>query len=642
MNCICRVAVIAGLLFSVFNVHAQTDSSFLENVTVTSSLFSQQKKETGRNIFFVKTDSLKSLPVHSVDELLRFLPGVEVQQRGPQGSQSDIVIRGGTFQQVLVIIDGIKLNDPLTGHFNSYIPVNTSEIERIEVLKGAASAIYGSEAVGGVINIITKTFAAKNKTQQSTLNAKLSAGEFGLLNGEIYGRWSGKKSTISAGMLTNNAAGQQLRGTTGFFHNTTANIAVSHLFKNNWLVNFRSAADFRDFNAQNFYTTFLSDTASEKVNSWWNHLNVSKKLKKGSVNFDAGYKKLRDQYWFRPSSAPNDNKTNMTTAQLYYSSSFNSSHSYTIGVQSLRKEIKSNDRGNHSLWHGAAYAIFRHEVSSNVFVNESIRLDWDENYGAILIPQINFAWSPSAFTVRASAGHSFRDADFTERYNNYNKALVTGGSIGNPELEAENSWNVEAGFDIRASKEIQISTTVFHRNHSNLIDWTPTAYADMPRKVNLIPTGNYALAKNIAEIKTTGAEIDVVLSKKISRFSSLYAIAGYTWLQSENNDAVPSFYVSSHAKHLINFSIACNTRNLSIAFSGLYKERNTQKANAINAEIAKSYFVLNSKLSYQSLQSKARVYLQADNLFNTTYSDLLGSQMPGRWISGGFEITLQK
>ena len=126
MNCICRVAAIAGLLFSTLAGLSQTDSSLLENITVTSSLLAQQKKETGRNIFFIKPDSLKSLPNHSVDEILRYLPGVEVQQRGPQGSQSDIVIRGGTFQQVLVIIDGIKLNDPLTGHFNSYIPVNTT------------------------------------------------------------------------------------------------------------------------------------------------------------------------------------------------------------------------------------------------------------------------------------------------------------------------------------------------------------------------------------------------------------------------------------------------------------------------------------------------------------------------------------
>jgi iron complex outermembrane receptor protein len=143
-------------------VNAQEETLELSNVVVTAGLQEQQLRESGRNIFTIRAAQLKQLPAHSIDELLRYLPGVEVQQRGPQGSQSDIVLRGGTFQQVLVIIDGIKLNDPLTGHFNSYIPINTDEIERIEILKGAASAIYGSEAVGGVINIITKTFYLKN------------------------------------------------------------------------------------------------------------------------------------------------------------------------------------------------------------------------------------------------------------------------------------------------------------------------------------------------------------------------------------------------------------------------------------------------------------------------------------------------
>lgn len=121
------------------------------------------KKESGRNIFSLKGEDFSSFAVHSLDELLRYLPGIEIQQRGPQGVQSDIVIRGGTFQQVLVIIDGVKLNDPLTGHFNMYLPIQTSEIDRIEILKGSASAIWGSEAVGGVVNIITKTFSGNAK-----------------------------------------------------------------------------------------------------------------------------------------------------------------------------------------------------------------------------------------------------------------------------------------------------------------------------------------------------------------------------------------------------------------------------------------------------------------------------------------------
>ena len=87
--------------------------------------------------------AFSALPVQSVDDLLRYLPGIEVQQRGPQGAQADITIRGGTFQQVLVIIDGMKLNDPLTGHFNLYIPIHPADIERVEILKGAASAVWG-------------------------------------------------------------------------------------------------------------------------------------------------------------------------------------------------------------------------------------------------------------------------------------------------------------------------------------------------------------------------------------------------------------------------------------------------------------------------------------------------------------------
>ena len=140
--------VIVPLLYFFNFANAQENIIELEPAVITANLDLQKQKETGRNIFVIKGEAFSRLPVHSLDELLRYLPGIEVQQRGPQGSQSDIVIRGGTFQQVLVIIDGVKLNDPLTGHFTSYIPIHPAEIDRIEILKGAASAIYGSDAAG--------------------------------------------------------------------------------------------------------------------------------------------------------------------------------------------------------------------------------------------------------------------------------------------------------------------------------------------------------------------------------------------------------------------------------------------------------------------------------------------------------------
>ena len=628
------------LINCFISISAQDKNIEMENVIITANHTAQQQKESGRNIISVKGESFSKLPVHSIDDLLRYLPGIEVQQRGPQGSQSDITIRGGTFQQVLVIIDGVKLNDPLTGHFNSYVPLNPAEIDRIEILKGAASAIYGSEAVGGVINIITKTFSGNKAKIKNTIIGKINAGEYNLLNGEAYFRYTKSESTFSGGVMTNNSDGQLLRGTRGFFNLTTANIAWSQKFKKDWSLSLRSAIDFRKFNAQNFYTTFASDTANEKVNSWWNQLNLNKKLNKGIINFDVAYKKLRDQYWFRPSSAPNDNKTNLFTTQLYYSSIEKKNFSYTTGLQYSQKQITSNDRGNHDLSHGALYTVFRHEFKHDLYLNESLRFDWDESYGAVLIPQVNIAWSPSKISLRASAGKSIRDADFTERYNNYNKTLVTSGSIGNPDLTAESSWNIETGADYTVTDNFKISGTVFYRKHHNLIDWTNTAYANMPRKTNLVPTGSYALAKNVAEVKTTGGEIDIIYNKKFNEKNSLFTTLGFTGLHSENEDSIPSFYISSHAKYLVNFSAAYTIKSFLFSVTGLYKDRNKQKAAAINADITPSYFILNAKIGYQLPEKFGRIFIEADNVFDKKYSDLLGSKMPGRWLSGGFEIAL--
>ena len=152
-----RKAFFIVCILLTVHTHAQNPLD-LDPLTLTTSRAPQKASETGRSITVVDGSLFKQLPVFSIDELLKYVPGVEVQSRGPMGAQSDIVMRGGTFQQVLVLVDGIKLNDPITGHFSSYIPIAPSEIDRIEVLRGPAAAIYGAEAVGGVINVITKTF----------------------------------------------------------------------------------------------------------------------------------------------------------------------------------------------------------------------------------------------------------------------------------------------------------------------------------------------------------------------------------------------------------------------------------------------------------------------------------------------------
>jgi iron complex outermembrane receptor protein len=628
---------------AISRVSAQEKISELDPVTVTASINPAKASQTGRNLVVIKGERFANLPVHSVDELLRYLPGVEMQSRGPMGSQSDIVIRGGTFQQVLVILDGLRLNDPNTGHFTSYFPIAPSEIDRIEILKGAASAIYGSEAVGGVIHIITKTFAARfAKANKVNAIAQVTSGEYEFLNLNLGAFYDNGTTSVAGGLLTNTTNGQPQRGTRGFVHNNTASFSFNHHIGERWEVKFRTAYDSRKFAAQNFYTTFISDTAKEKVISSWNQLSLSHNSGKNKISLNAGYKELDDEYKFSSGLTPNKNNSKLVQALLTDEWKLEERTSITSGAQFIRKKITSNDRGNHTINQAAAFAVWNQQLGNFFFISPALRLDYSEGYGWELLPQINLSYRQDKLQLRGSAGKTIRDADFTERYNNYNKAFVSSGSIGNPDLETERSFSYEAGVDYFILNELKLSGTFFQRYQKGVIDYDTTAYADMPRKTNLSPTGTYALAKNISKVHTTGIEAEVQYSKQFQNAQQLWITLGFTWLDDEISGNTPSFYISSHAKFLNTFNVIYSNRILSLSVNGLYKKRDPRSSSANIAKVSSDYFVLNAKAEAFVIRKLLSAFVEADNVFDKKYADLLGSQMPGRWLMGGIKISLSK
>jgi iron complex outermembrane receptor protein len=627
-------------LFTTQIVKSQTqsDTSFLDPVTVTSSLIEKRISETGRNISIIKGEKFAQLPVHSVDELLRYIPGVEIQMRGAQGSQSDISIRGGTFQQALVILDGLRLNDPNTGHFSAYIPIAPAEIERIEVLKGASSAIYGSDAVGGVINIITKTFHAKQQ-QAKTFAAQASAGEYGLIHANIGGFFQTNKLSIGAGIVTNHAAGQEQRGVRGFFHNTSTSIGLNYQLNKNLHIAYRSAYDYRNFSAQNFYTSSALDTATEKITSFWHQVRIGFEKENSAVSLDAGYKKLKDHYVFFDGFAPNDNDTKLLQALLTYKQYINEKISIVSGFNFQNKKIESNDRGNHQLNTAAPFVSAVQKIGKNFSVMPSLRVEFIENLNAEWIPNVTLSYKIKKIQLRASGGKTIRDADFTERYNNFGKISVPAmNRVGNPFLVMEKSWGYETGFDYFFHGNFKLSTTFFQRFNSNLLDWVNTSYDEMPRKDNLISGATYLLAKNISALTTTGYETDLHFTSKFSGNQSLFLDGGILWQHSKSSDAQSSFYISSHARFMSNFSAQYSVKCFAVSVTGLYKNRQPQNVAAIHATVSKDYFVMNGKISYRFIKNKLGIFMQTDNIFDRKYSDVLGAQMPGRWLQGGVLI----
>lgn len=615
---------------------AQDSLKVLDPVTVSATISPAQSSKTGRNILVIQGEQFAKLPVSSIDEFLRYVPGIEVQARGPMGAQSDILIRGSTFQQVLILIDGIRLNDPLTGHFNSYMPVTPSEIERIEVLKGASSAIYGTESVGGVIHIITKAYARNVKSSQA--EAQVAVGQYGLIKANAGGLFTDGRNTITAGLLTNHATGQQQRGTRGGFDLTTGSLGFSRSLNPHWNLALQSSYDSRSFSAQNFYTSFGSDTATETVKTWWNQAQLQYHREGFKWNTRLSYKQVSDHYVFNRNSVANDNRSQVVQAMSTIDKALNSQAGFTTGIQYIQRNIESNDRGTHAVSQVAAFLLYRQQIGNHLFIDPAIRFDYHERGGFEFVPQLNASFRHEIFQLRGSIGRTIRDADFTERFNNYNKTLVASGRIGNPDLEAEKSWSYELGGDLYLKEYLKISATWFERDQEKLIDWITTPYADMPRKSNLSPNGTYALAKNISKVKTTGFETDIQFSKRMGLKNKLTANAGLLWLTSKlPNGATPGFYLSAHANFMTNFSVNLELNRLLISFNGLYKIRSAQEAPAIQAKVSPDYFVANARVEIRVIK-QAGIFIQMDNLADTKYSDLLGTPMPGRWLMGGIRF----
>jgi iron complex outermembrane receptor protein len=122
----------------------------------------------------------------------------------------------------------------------------------------------------------------------------------------------------------------------------------------------------------------------------------------------------------------------------------------------------------------------------------------------------------------------------------------------------------------------------------------------------------------------------------------LWTTIGFTWLDSKSSSATPSFYISSHAKFLNTFSVLYSSNKISASINALYKKRSPQTSSINIAKVSSDYFVLNAKFEALIVNKFLSAFIEVDNVFDKNYADLLGSQMPGRWLMGGIKISLSK
>ncbi|WP_185957280.1 TonB-dependent receptor plug domain-containing protein [Gracilimonas mengyeensis] len=657
-------------LFIIFSTlswnHAQAQlKAELDSIAVTASRITTAISESGKNVSVITVDDIREMPVQSVDDLLRSLPGININARQGFGMQADVGVRGSTFSQVLFLLDNVPLNDPLTAHFNTNIPVALSEIAQIELIRGPASTSFGADAVGGVVHIKTKSYMRREIEGPEKLQARTevdaSVGQHSLQIFDATAGVSKKNWRFSTSVRTAQSDGEELTNPAfsegvsenpdynNYFDMMNASAAFSVRWNDNWSWYVRSGIESRDFSARYFYTRSIYDASTEEINSKWALSALTFEEGRHRSEFNVSYRDVEDIFDFNPAISP---------ANIHQTGQFfvNGSHQYNVnteslgslsqlrfmvGAQMLNKSIESTDRGNHDNLSGGLYAINTMKYNFGLSVTTSLRFQFNPVSDLSVLPQISASFDAGQVILRGSAGRAIREGDFTERYISHQLPNLTPGrNIGNPDLVPEKSTTIDFGFDWAASDNLRLSPTVFYRSSENLIDYVPTNSNNIDNADNLQENEEYFYASNISETDVIGVEFASIHRARISSRSSLKTEAGYTYIKTTSDENTVSRYIANHPSHQASLDLSLKAGRVSLQSQSTFNVRSEQAAALINAEVPDQYFLTNLRIGYKPFGSKLQLYFQALNVTDTQYQEILGAPMPGRWMLGGVKYTL--
>ncbi|MEM1126506.1 MAG: TonB-dependent receptor [Bacteroidota bacterium] len=618
-------------------VHAQQPAftgTMPDSIVVTASRLPDLARLTGRRVQVWNAAEIQALPASSFDEVLRTVGGLEVQSRGGFGVQSDLTMRGSTFNGVLVLLDGQPLNDPMTGHFLTDFPVPLSDIARIEVLRGPAASLYGPDALGGVIQLFTyaglpdATDAAAGldvdalvrlgEHQLSEVEAAIRTRAEGRLLSVAVGTsgTDGEAITTPDGAAVRNAEGDRLRTD---FQRVVGSIALAQELGSASLYA-RVGVDDRDFGAFQYYTGFSSDRAREATTTLWFQSRLTGSLSENTRwQIGVSAKQHDDTYVFNQTVPANEHTSRLAALQARLTRSFSPQVRLTAGVSGALRGIESNRMGTRQDGVTGAFVTLRWQATPQWTLNASSRADYDPSYGTELTPQLNVAYNTGPLTLRGGAGRAVRAPNYVERY------LDGGGNVGNPALDAERAWSGEVGADLY-SGPVSLHATAFVRRTDNLIDYA------------LIPGDDAFRARNILEVNTRGLEVDLDGFQPLGYGTRLRWTTSYTYLDAdltETTDGAEFKYALTSARHLLQGTATLEAGAFALGVQALWKDRRFD-----NEYGADDYGVVHARLAYQVLRTRYRLSLSGEvrNLFDATYAEIFRAPMPGRWFVVGLRL----
>jgi len=592
--------IIKSLLFALFLTSTATGQNlfFGEPVYITGSRLSSTISEGYREVFTINEKEIKSMAVSTFAELLGLIAPVNIKTRGLGNSQADISIRGSSFEQVLILVDGVRMNDPQTGHHSMDIPVPLSDIKRIEILPGHASSIYGPDSYGGVINIITKA------GEKTGVNYSINYGSFRTMHTGMS--YSFQSRTLSHSVsFENNRSDGHIYDTD--YNNWTLFYGNSWTNKKN-RISSSTGLSIKDFGANNFYAPFPSREKTGVIFSKIDFLHqFTPALRFTSQNFFRFHKddfildRTREEWY------SNHHKTYVfgTNVQMNFTLGQNE---FAAGASFTQENLNSSSLGNRCQTIAAIFTETAFQLSNKTAIDCGIRLDYQSSWGTQISPSLSFKhYFTPHIRFRASTGRIFRTPTFTELY------YKSPANQGDPLLTPESGWSAETGSDLFFGN-YKFSFTFFKRWEKDKIDWIRFSPDEIWQAVN----------RGRAEVTGLSIYTDYKYSDRTT-----WQI-NYTYLS--RRDIAREEYTSK-------YDLTLPPHTLTLSFTERWSRRISQNFSLLLCDnpYLSSYKLLNSRISFNA--GNKTFFLSLRNIFNTRYETIPNVIMPGRTIDIGINYT---
>ncbi len=614
----------------------------LDEVEVTASRAPIALQDASRIVTVITAREIAAAPVASVQELLSYVAGVDVRQRGTGGTQADVSIRGGTADQIAVLLNGINLSNPQTGHYSFDLPVNLSDIDHIEVVYGPSGRIFGASAFAGAINIVTKTH------NENSLTTSDEAGMHGLW--KVEGGWNAATKSYSQRLSGSYASSD------GYMDNTDYKIAngfwQSMVRTSSADIQMQAGINEKHYGANSFYSAAYPN---QKDNTQRMFVSAGAETK-GAIKFTPR------AYWMKSTDRFQLFRNN--PASWYTSDNYHETHVFGFNM---------NAEADWALGRTVAGLEFRDEgVRSNVLgtdLSEKQKVPGEDAYytksadrsNVSYFLEHNVKWQRFTLSAGVLANHnsslhepvhfypgadiSFRVTDNFKLYANWNRSLrmptftdlyyKSKTNQGNVNLKPEKSEASEFGMKY-ANSFISADADIYYRKGKDMIDWVKKNSGDIWESRNLTEVNNLGVETNVRFLPRNLWGQQCFIEK--AEFSYAYIH------QNKNSEGLISNYALDYLKNKFTAELSHRIwKEISATWYFRHQDRVGGYTKYVNSKAVgetpyKPYSTLDLKVNWQ--HNLLGIYAEANNIFDKTYYDLGNIPQPGFWFKAGFTYTL--